>query len=77
MNIKYMMERFGHEKIFMGSDYPFLLREIHPGKVIDETLELTEKQKEDMLGGNAAQFLNIDIKKRCGICRKYKYQRVS
>ena len=23
INLKYMIERFGHEKIFMGSDYPF------------------------------------------------------
>ncbi|PFA24458.1 MULTISPECIES: amidohydrolase family protein [Bacillus cereus group] len=64
INLKYMIERFGHEKIFMGSDYPFLLREIHPGKVIDETLALSEEQKEAMLGGNAASFLNIDMKKR-------------
>ena len=28
INLKYMIERFGHEKIFMGSDYPFLLREV-------------------------------------------------
>lgn len=64
MNIRYMIERFGHEKLFMGSDYPFLLREIEPGKVIDETLELTEEQKKAMLGENAAKFLSIEKKKR-------------
>lgn len=64
INLKYMIERFGHEKIFMGSDYPFLLREVYPGKVIDETLDVTEKQKEDMLGRNAAKFLNLDMRKR-------------
>ncbi|MCK6258917.1 amidohydrolase [Fictibacillus sp. KIGAM418] len=64
LNIKYMMERFGYEKIFMGSDYPFLLREINPGKVIDETLELTAEQKRGMLGENAARFLNLELGKR-------------
>ncbi|MDD1370817.1 amidohydrolase family protein, partial [Bacillus sp. MHSD17] len=64
LNLKYMIERFGHEKIFMGSDYPFLLREVDPGKVIDETAGLSEEQRAAMLGGNAAEFLNIDIRKR-------------
>ncbi|AJI24880.1 amidohydrolase [Priestia megaterium] len=67
LNIKYMIERFGHEKIFMGSDYPFLLREVVPGKVLDETLDLTEQQRLDMLGGNAAKFLNIGQEKRSDI----------
>lgn len=40
----------------MGSDYPFLLREVHPGKGIDETFTLTEQQKADILGGNATKF---------------------
>jgi len=64
LNLKFMMDRFGHEKIFMGSDYPFLLREIDPGKVIDKTDGLTSEQREAMLGGNAAKFLNIEKKKR-------------
>ncbi|MFJ7724720.1 amidohydrolase family protein [Neobacillus sp. NPDC097160] len=62
LNIKYLVDRFGHEKVVMGSDYPFLLREIPPGKVIDDTVELTEEQKQDMLGRNALAFLNIEIK---------------
>ena len=46
----------------MGSDYPFLLREIPPGKVIDDALGVTQEQKQAMLGGNALRFLNIPIK---------------
>jgi len=56
-NIKLLIERFGYEKIVMGTDYPFLLRELPPGKVIYDTLGLTEEQKSAMLGGNALQFL--------------------
>ncbi|MED3561968.1 amidohydrolase family protein [Bacillus xiapuensis] len=62
LNIKYLADRFGHEKIVMGSDYPFLLREIPPGEVVDQTVELTEEQKQDILGRNALAFLNIEIK---------------
>ena len=46
----------------MGSDYPFLLREINPGKVIDETIELTEIERNAILGKNALDFLNVDIR---------------
>ncbi|MCK9906207.1 amidohydrolase, partial [Frankia sp. Cpl3] len=61
----YMVDRFGHDRILMGSDYPFLLREIPPGEVIDDTLALTEEQKRAMLGENALRFLNMsEIKVR-------------
>ncbi|MGO0060159.1 amidohydrolase family protein [Brevibacillus fluminis] len=59
LNIKYMVDRFGHDKVIMGSDYPFLLREIPPGQVIDETVSLTEEQRRSMLGENALRFLNV------------------
>ncbi|MCM3238601.1 amidohydrolase [Heyndrickxia oleronia] len=62
LNLKYLVDRFGYDKIVMGSDYPFLLREIPPGKVIDDTVQLTEEQKQAILGKNALAFLNIEIK---------------
>lgn len=62
VNLNYLLQNFGHERIIMGSDYPFLLREIPPGKVIDETVGLSKEQTEAMLGKNALRFLNIPIK---------------
>lgn len=62
LNLKYLVDRFGYDKIVMGSDYPFLLRENPPGKVIDDTVQLTEEQKQAILGKNALAFLNIEIK---------------
>ncbi|MFG0214612.1 amidohydrolase family protein [Brevibacillus porteri] len=59
LNIQYMMKRFGEDRIMMGSDYPFLLRETPPGDVIDHTLELTDGQKRALQGENALRFLNI------------------
>ncbi len=61
LNIEYMIKRFGHERIVMGSDYPFLLREIPPGEVIDNTLTITEEQRQCMLGKNALRFLNYSL----------------
>ncbi|MGM9945025.1 MAG: amidohydrolase family protein [Lysinibacillus sp.] len=59
-NLAFLIERFGYEKIIMGSDYPFLLREIDPGKVIDELLQLQEEVKKAILGENAMRFLNLN-----------------
>lgn len=63
LNLKYLIDRFGADKIVMGSDYPFLLREIPPGKIVDDTAQLTEEQRRAILGGNALEFLNIAVKK--------------
>lgn len=57
-NLAFLIERFGHDKIIMGSDYPFLLREIDPGKVIDDSPDLSPEVKKAILGENALQFLN-------------------
>ena len=65
-NLAFLIERFGYEKIIMGSDYPFLLREIDPGKVIDESLQLPEEVKKAILGENAMQFLNL---KKSGVTK--------
>lgn len=65
-NLKFLIERFGHEKVIMGSDYPFLLREINPGKVIDESLDLSDDVKKAILGENAAEFLNL---KKSGVSK--------
>lgn len=62
VNLNYLLQNFGHERIIMGSDYPFLLREIPPGKVIDDTVGLSKEQTEAMLGKNALRFLNIPVK---------------
>lgn len=66
INLNYLIENFGHERILMGSDYPFLLREVPPGKVIDETLGITREQTDAMFGGNALRFLNIPVKAGVG-----------
>ncbi|MGE5702225.1 MAG: amidohydrolase family protein, partial [Clostridia bacterium] len=61
LNIKFLADRFGYDKVLMGSDYPFLLREIPPGDVIDRTIQLPEEHRQAMLGENALRFLNMTV----------------
>src|SRR5699024_4968312 len=61
VNLQYLIDRFGDDKIVMGSDYPFLLREINPGKVVDDSTQLTSEQRKRILGLNALEFLNVNL----------------
>lgn len=65
-NLVFLIDTFGYEKIIMGSDYPFLLREINPGKVVDESNQLPEDVKKAILGENALTFLNL---KKSGVTK--------
>jgi len=57
--VQFLVDSFGHEKILMGSDYPFLLREIPPGNDVENTVSLTDEQKKAIMGENALRFLNM------------------
>ncbi|RNB65244.1 amidohydrolase [Brevibacillus invocatus] len=57
--VQFLVDSFGHDKILMGSDYPFLLREIPPGNDVENTLTLTEEQRKAIMGENALRFLNM------------------
>jgi aminocarboxymuconate-semialdehyde decarboxylase len=41
----------------MGTDYPFPLREVPPGVVIDAVHNIRSEEREAMLGQNALRFL--------------------
>lgn len=65
-NLQYLIDRFGVDKVIMGSDYPFLLREIDPGKIVDEYGGLSEEDRAAILGENVLSFLNIERSKIYG-----------
>lgn len=52
---------FGHEQIALGTDYPFPLGELEPGKLI-KSMPYTAEQKERMLSGTALEWLNLSRK---------------
>lgn len=59
-NLRLMLDRLGASQIIAGSDYPFLLREIPSGRVIDLMDDLAEAEVKAMQGENALRFLGLD-----------------
>jgi len=60
--LKSVVSLLGHEKVVLGSDYPFPLGEDLPGQLVQSADYLTLKQKQDILWHNAFQFLGRDPK---------------
>jgi aminocarboxymuconate-semialdehyde decarboxylase len=59
MMLEYLMKLVGAEKIALGTDYPFPLGELEPGKLI-ETSNFDDETKAKMLHGAALEWLNLD-----------------
>jgi aminocarboxymuconate-semialdehyde decarboxylase len=57
MNMRLLIDRLGTDCLIMGSDYPFPLREMPPGKVIDALEGISHEQRAAMLSRNALRFL--------------------
>ena len=49
---------FGEDKVMLGTDYPFPLGELEPGKLI-ETMSLDVRVKDKLLGTNAIEWLSL------------------
>ena len=56
--LKMLLKLFGADRVAFGSDYPFSLGEMHPGKLI-ESMNLHEKEKEQLLSGTVREFLRL------------------
>lgn len=59
--LEFLIKKMGIDNIMLGSDYPFPLGELHPGKMIEEARWLTDEEKVKLLSGNAIKFLGLDI----------------
>ena len=57
MNLRLLVDRLGTDRLVMGTDYPFPLRETPPGAVIDALGGISPADRADMLGRNALRFL--------------------
>lgn len=58
-NLKLMIERLGSDRIIAGTDYPFLLREKPFGSTLGKINDISEEEKNNMLGINALDFLGL------------------
>lgn len=55
--LQLLIDRFGADRVALGSDYPFPLGELEPGKLVDGTDFLNPRAKEQVLSGTALEFL--------------------
>ena len=58
--LEVLIKLFGDSKICLGSDYPFPLGELEPGKLI-ENMPFEKELKDKLLFKNALEFLGIKI----------------
>ncbi|XP_035224235.1 2-amino-3-carboxymuconate-6-semialdehyde decarboxylase-like isoform X2 [Stegodyphus dumicola] len=58
-SLKLLLKVVGEKNVFLGSDYPFPLGEHFPGKLIQESSDLTKRVQNDILGLNALEFLGL------------------
>jgi aminocarboxymuconate-semialdehyde decarboxylase len=54
-----MVERFGADHVVLGTDYPYDMGMEHPVDFIGGAKGLSKKDKEQIMGGNAARLLGI------------------
>ena len=58
--LRLLVSVMGEDRILMGSDYPFPLGEIEPGRLIDTSTHLSDAAKQKLLSGNAASFFSLE-----------------
>ena len=56
---QFLVDLVGTEKIALGTDYPFPLGELEPGKLID-SMPFDSAAKERLLNGTALEWLGLD-----------------
>jgi aminocarboxymuconate-semialdehyde decarboxylase len=55
--LQMLLNAVGHERVMLGSDYPFPLGEAHAGKLIESMPRLSARTRNRLLSGNALDFL--------------------
>jgi aminocarboxymuconate-semialdehyde decarboxylase len=62
--LQYNIDILGVNSIMLGTDYPFPLGELEPGKLIEEGMpHLSASDKERLLSGSALEWLNLPKEK--------------
>ncbi len=57
--LDHVVDMFGDKRVALGTDYPFPLGELQPGKLIKES-GYSEQAIENLLGGAALEWLNME-----------------
>lgn len=59
MMLDFLVKLMGPERLALGTDYPFPLGELEPGKLIN-SMPYDDKVKERLLSGSALEWLGMD-----------------
>ena len=57
--LRHLVDLMGEDRITLGSDYPFPLGELVPGKLIESMADFSDERKAKLLGENALHWLNV------------------
>jgi aminocarboxymuconate-semialdehyde decarboxylase len=57
--LEFLLSVMGHERVALGSDYPFPLGEARPGALIASMTGLDERARSRLLAGTALEFLGL------------------
>ena len=58
--LNFLLDKIGPDRIALGTDYPFPLGELEPGKLI-ESMSLSSEQRDKLLFRNALEWLGLPI----------------
>jgi aminocarboxymuconate-semialdehyde decarboxylase len=59
--LRLLIGLFGVNRLALGSDYPFPLGELQPGRLIRGMADLSESDRSRLLGGTALEWLTGKI----------------
>jgi aminocarboxymuconate-semialdehyde decarboxylase len=62
--LKHLVERFGADRVLLGTDYPYDMGMEHPVDFIGGAPGISARDKSRIMGGNAARLLKIDYNSR-------------
>lgn len=67
--LRLLIDTVGADRVLLGSDYPYPLGEAVPGTLIRGATNLSDTEREALLSGNAATFLNTAIVPTAGVSK--------
>jgi aminocarboxymuconate-semialdehyde decarboxylase len=56
-----LISRYGADHVLLGSDYPYDMGETDPVGLVSQVEALDDKERAQVLGGNAARLLKLDV----------------